>query len=144
MSRHPRPVAEKRFDRSTSRGGAKVGVLPLTLTGTDENEAHLATGLAEEITSALARFRWMFLVSSSSIGQFLQDTRNEAALRRTFGLDFVLDGSIQRVGTRLRITIRLIDLRDGSQIVWGPPVRPADQRPANLARRGRGGGRGAD
>ncbi len=117
----PAPVAapfEKRFERATTRGGAKVGVLPMTLVGTTEAEAHLSIGLAEEITAALARFRWMFLVSSSSIGQFLQDTRNEAALRRTFGLDFVLDGSVQRVGTRLRITIRLIDLRDGSQVVW--------------------------
>ena len=112
------PVPQARFDRSNSRGGAKVGVLPFTLIGTEQTEAHLAIGLADEITSALARFRWMFLVSSSSIGQFLQDTRNEAALRRTFGLDFVLDGSVQRVGTRLRITIRLIDLRDGSQVVW--------------------------
>ena len=109
---------EKRFDRATTRGGAKVGVLPLTLVGTTDAEAHLAIGLAEEIATALARFRWMFLVSSSSIGQFLQDTRNEAALRRTFGLDFVLDGSVQRVGERLRVTIRLIDLRDGSQVVW--------------------------
>ncbi len=112
------PTFEKRFDRTTTRGGAKVGVLPLTLVGTTEEEAHLAIGLAEEITGALARFRWMFLVSSSSINQFLQDTRNEAALRRTFGLDFVLDGSVQRVGPRLRITVRLIDLRDGSQVVW--------------------------
>lgn len=117
----PTPAAssfEKRFDRTMTRGGAKVGVLPLTLVGTTEAEAHLAVGLAEEITGALARFRWMFLVSSSSINQFLQDTRNEAALRRTFGLDFVLDGSVQRVGPRLRITVRLIDLRDGSQVVW--------------------------
>ena len=109
---------DARFDRTNTRGGAKVGVLPLNLVGTTEAEAHLAIGLAEEITTALARFRWMFLVSSSSIGQFLQDTRNEAALRRTFGLDFVLDGSVQRVGDRLRITVRLIDLRDGSRVVW--------------------------
>ena len=111
---------EVRFEThaAVSRGGAKVGVLPLTLVGTDETEAHLALGLAEEITSALQRFRWMFLVSSSSIAQFVQNGRDESALRRTFGLDFVLDGSVQRVGRRLRITLRLVDLRDGNQIVW--------------------------
>ncbi len=114
------PVLEVRLDPHPSaiRGGAKVGVLPLTMVGTDETEAHLALGLAEEITSALARFRWMFLVSSSSIAQFVQDTRDDSALRRTFGLDFALDGSIQRVGKRLRITLRLVDLRDGNQVVW--------------------------
>ena len=114
------PPVEVRFESrvATARGGAKVGVLPLTLVGTDETEAHLALGLAEEITSALQRFRWMFLVSSSSIAQFVQNGRDDSALRRTFGLDYVLDGSVQRVGRRLRVTLRLVDLRDGNQIVW--------------------------
>ena len=117
----PTPApAEARFEaRPTAiRGGAKLGVLPLTLVGTDETEVHLALGLAEEITSALARFRWIFLVSSSSIAQFVTETRDDASLRRTLGLDYVLDGSVQRVGKRLRITMRLVDLQDGSQIVW--------------------------
>ncbi len=121
--RSVQPVAappEQRFEPrpSTIRGGAKLGVLPLALVGTDETETHLALGLAEEITSALARFRWIFLVSSSSIAQFVSETRDDAALRRTLGLDYVLDGSVQRVGKRLRITVRLVDLQDGSQIVW--------------------------
>ena len=118
---HPAPPpVEARFESRVvaARGGAKVGVLPLTLLGTDETEAHLALGLAEEITSALQRFRWMLVVSSSSIAQFVQNGRDDSALRRTFGLDFVLDGSVQRVGRRLRVTLRLVDLRDGNQIVW--------------------------
>ena len=100
------------------RSGAKVGVLPLLLVGTSSDEAHLSTGFAEEITAALARFRWMFLVSSSSLAQFAQATREEAAFRRTFGLDYLLDGSVQRAGARLRIALRLVDLRDGNQVVW--------------------------
>ena len=101
-----------------ARGGAKIGVLPLVLVGTDESEAHLALGLAEEITSGLQRFRWMFVVSSSSIAQLVQNGRDDSALRRTFGLDYVLDGLVQRVGRRLRVTLRLVDLRDGNQVVW--------------------------
>ncbi len=101
---------------SGPRGGAKVGVLPLRMMGTGEEESHLSLGLAEEITAALARFRWMFLVSTSSLAAF--GDRDEAALRRTFALDFLLDGSVQRVNRRLRITTRLLDLREGNQIVW--------------------------
>lgn len=113
-------VAEVRIEPRTvaARGGAKLGVLPLALVGTDETETHLALGLAEEITSAMARFRWIFLVSSSSIAQFVTESRDDAALRRTLGLDYILDGSVQRVGKRLRITVRLVDLQDGSQVVW--------------------------
>jgi len=100
------------------RGGARVGVLPLQLSGTNESEAHLSTGLAEEITSALARFRWMFLVSSSSLARYATQTRDETAIRRAFGIDFLLDGTIQRVPDRLRISLRLLDLRAGNQVVW--------------------------
>ena len=104
--------------RAPARGGARVGVLPLQLVGTTEEEAHLAPGLAEEITTALARFRWMFLVSSNSLSRFARETRDEAEIRRVFGLDFLLDGTIQKVRTRLRVTLRLLDLRAGDQVVW--------------------------
>jgi DNA-binding SARP family transcriptional activator/TolB-like protein len=109
---------EPRMEPRASRGGARVGVMPLLLVGTTAEEAHLAPGLAEEITTALSRFRWMFVVSSSSLGRFAQDNRDETAIRRTFGVDFLLDGTIQRVRERLRITLRLLDLRAGNQVVW--------------------------
>lgn len=113
----PRSLEAPRSEpRPAMRGGAKVGVLPLHILGSGEEEQHLSLGLAEEVTAALARFRWMFLVSSSSLAQF--GNRDETALRRSFGLDFLLDGSVQRVARRLRITMRLLDLREGNQIVW--------------------------
>ena len=100
------------------RGGARVGVLPLQLVGTGEAESYLSTGLADEITAALARFRWMFLVSSSSLARFAAQTRDETAIRRGFNIDFLLDGSIHRAADRLRVTLRLLDLRAGNQVVW--------------------------
>lgn len=124
------PPAERIEPRPASpRVGAKLGVLPLTLVGTDETESHLALGLAEEITSAMQRVRWLFLVSSGSLAQFVQQGRDDAGLRRAFGLDFVLDGLVQRVGRRLRITLRLVDLRDGGQIVW---ARRFDRQTSDL------------
>ena len=128
-----RPVALDREDRGVhptespilaeqhpghARGGAHVGVLPFQLVGTGEEETHLSPGLAEEITTALSRFRWMFVVASNSLARFAEETRDEDAIRRIFGLDFLLDGSIQRVGARLRVTARLLDLRGGNQVVW--------------------------
>lgn len=112
----PRP--EQRPGGHAQRGGAKLGVMPLQMVGTDASESHLAYGLAEELTSALARFRWMFLVSSTSLARLASQTRDETAIRRTFGLDFLLDGTVQRAGMRVRITLRLLDLRNGSQVVW--------------------------
>ncbi len=115
----PEPKANPgRPEHRPSRGGTRLGVLPLKLVGTSEEEAHLSPGLADEITTALARFRWMFLVSSNSLARFAADTRDEGEIARTFGLDFLLDGAIQKVRSRLRITLRLLDLRAGNQVVW--------------------------
>ncbi len=115
----PPPILEPKLQEvRATRGGAHVGVMPFQLVGTSEEESHLAPGLADEITTALARFRWMFVVASNSLARFAAETRDETAIRRTFGIDFLVDGSIQKVRNRLRITVRLLDLRAGNQIVW--------------------------
>ena len=124
----PPPVLEPRTQElHPARGGAHVGVMPLQLVGTTEEESHLAPGLAEEITTALARFRWMFVVASNSLARFAAETRDETAIRRTFGLDFLLDGSIQRVRNRLRITLRLLDLRARQPGRVGASLRSSDR-----------------
>ncbi len=125
------PAADLRHQPRTGlpRVGPKLGVLPLTLVGTDETEAHLALGLAEEITAAMQKARWLSLVSSGSLAQAVQQSRDDATLRRAFGLDFVLDGLVQRVGRRFRITLRLVDLRDGSQVAW---ARRFDRQTSDL------------
>jgi TolB-like protein len=84
--------------------------------GTDAADAHLSVSLADEVAAALAAFRVISAISSSSLYQ--HGSRDEAALRRAFGLDYLVDGSIQRSGARLRITLRLLDLDDGNRVAW--------------------------
>ena len=100
------------------RGGVHVGVLPMQCVGLSEEDSYLGPGLADEITTALSRFRWLFVVSASSLTRFARDNRDEVAIRKAFGIDFLLDGTIQRSRNRLRITMRLLDLRAGNQVVW--------------------------
>ncbi len=104
--------------QGVARGGAHIGVLPFTLIGGGEDYAHLGPGFAEEITAALSRFRWMFVASSSSLARFADENRDEVTIRRLFGLDYLLHGSIQIVRNRLRVTVRLLDLRQANQVVW--------------------------
>ena len=98
------------------RGAVKIGALPLQAISPGAAERQFSLGLAEELTVALTRFGWMRVVSSSSLAQ--PGDRSEAMLRSAFGLDLLLDGSVQHVGDRLRITTRLLDLRDASKVVW--------------------------
>ena len=96
-----------------------------------EGVAALCVGLAEEITTALARFRGVLLIASSSLqalssprltGNGLEaDGSEERARLRALRLDFLLDGTVQRSGDRIRVTARLLDFRDpgsGNELVW--------------------------
>ncbi len=102
----------------TAREGARIGVLPFQAVSGEEEEARLVVSLTAEITSALARFRSLFLVSTEMIAQVAAGG-DGSALRSYLGVDYVLSGSVQRAGDRLRVSAQLRDLRDGSQVVWG-------------------------
>lgn len=108
------PAAER-----PRRAGARVGVMPFRAAG--EDDGGLSLGLAEEITSALARFRWLFLIASPSLGALAQRD-GDMAPWRALDLDFLLDGTVQRGGGRVRITQRLLDMRAGDggtgEVVW--------------------------
>ena len=97
---------------------ARLGVAPLRALGDGAEDAHLPLGLAEEIATALARFRWIPLVSCSSLAAFAADGNDEQAMGRRFELDFLLGGTVQRSQGRVRVMLRLSDLRAGGEVVW--------------------------
>jgi DNA-binding SARP family transcriptional activator/TolB-like protein len=102
----------------TTTHGTHIGVMPFRVIGSPDDHAYLAPGLADEITNALSRFRWISIVSSDSLDRFAADKRDEATIKRELGLDFLLDGSVQRAGNKIRISLQLLDLRAKNQIVW--------------------------
>jgi len=78
----------------------------------------LSPGLADELTTALSRFRWIACFSGSSLAA-LSGEAGEANPRWTdVDLDLILDGTIQRGGDRVRITVRLLDMRAGGAVIW--------------------------
>lgn len=98
------------------RRGARLGVLPLRITGAGRSD-DLALSLAEEVSVALARFRWICVVDSLSLSTAARANGEQAAVRQ-HELDFVLSGTAQAQDDRLRLSIRLIDLGDNDAIVW--------------------------
>ena len=96
----------------------RIGVMPLQLFGTADEDASLAVGLAEEISDTLSLFRWMCVISFSSLARLAQNGHDETAIRSKFGVDLLLYGTIQRADKCLRVTLRLLDLRASSKMVW--------------------------
>jgi DNA-binding SARP family transcriptional activator/TolB-like protein len=120
----PRPTGVRpggRRDLATLR----LRVLPMRSIGEDRDDG-LAIGLAEEISAGLSRFRWISclpatLWASGTTGNFpLGFHLPESGEGALAGLeaDLILDGTIQRGPGRVRIIVRLIDMRSGGAIVW--------------------------
>ncbi len=105
----------------------RIGVLPLRCVGLPEEDFYLGSSLSSEITIALSWFRWISVISMNSLVRFSKDGEDKTRVRRTNGVDFLLDGAIQRSRNKLRITLRLLDLRADSQVVWARRFdRPSD------------------
>jgi TolB-like protein len=97
----------------TPKRGSVIGVGLLNAIGT-QADFDLSLALAEEIATALSRVRGLIVISSASVANVLAFGRN---LRDELGLDFLLEGTLQHVGERLRITVKLVDAA-GGVVCW--------------------------
>ncbi len=94
-----------------------LAVLPL-LDLDGGGQAGLTSGVVDAITAGLVRQTQLKLLSGTELQGSLSQGREDAVLRRAFGLDYVLDGTLQRAAGRLRVIVRLTDIRQHGQIVW--------------------------
>ncbi len=91
--------------------GIRLCVLPPRSLDGSRQDGSLP-GLAEEITAAVSRFRWV-----SCVAAVPHQRRTEAPLY-DLDTDYVLDSTLQRCGKRTRIMLRLLDLHTGGKVVW--------------------------
>lgn len=113
----------KRIDTGGGVGTKLVAVLPLTLMNPggaeSTDESYLTVGLADAIITRLASVRKLTVRPTSSITRYNEHYVNPFRAGRELGVDFVLDGRIRRFGERLRISLQLLDVNNGSAIWAG-------------------------
>ena len=107
-SRAPAPALE----RMTS-----IAVLPFTNLSTDPENAYFADGLTDEITADLSKVRALRVISRTSSMTFKGTSKDVRTIAGELGVRYVLEGSVRRAGSRLRITAQLIDARTDDH-VW--------------------------
>jgi tetratricopeptide (TPR) repeat protein/TolB-like protein len=102
-----------------------IAVLPLTnATGSGTND-YLAAGVADSLVTSLASLPTVTVLSRSSVEDARQRRTNAGDVARDLGANFVVDGTVQGAGDRLRIGLNLIR-QDGS-VAWSDAVEgPAD------------------
>lgn len=93
-----------------------IVVLPFTnLTG-DANQAYVADGLTASLTADLFRIRDAFIVSAATAFAYKDRPVNVQQVGKDLGVRFVLQGSVQRSGTKIRINAQLADAISNAQL----------------------------
>ena len=96
--------------------GQTLAILPFKpLLPTDRNES-LEMGMTESLISSLGRYSPQAIKPLSSVRRYAALDQDVIAAGRELGVDTVLDGSLQRRGDRLRVSVRLLRVADGKQL----------------------------
>ena len=95
-----------------------IAVLPFSNLSRDADLDHLCEGLAEDIITGLGRFHMLFVIDRYSSSMIAKQETDIAAIGKRLGVAHLVQGSLQRQGDRVRVTVRLLDAMTRAQ-VWG-------------------------
>jgi TolB-like protein/Flp pilus assembly protein TadD len=94
-----------------------IAVLPFANMSGDPEQEYFADGMVEDITTALSKLRWFFVIARNSAFVYKGRAVDVKQVGRELGVRYVLEGSVRRGGSRLRITAQLVDAVTGNH-VW--------------------------
>jgi adenylate cyclase len=114
QSGSPSPPAPCRTDPPAN----SICVLPFANISGDSGQDVLAAGLTEDITTELSRFRHLFVISRNSAFQYQDKVVGARQVACEFNVQYVVQGSVRKAGSRVRVTVQLID-GQAERHIWG-------------------------
>jgi TolB-like protein/class 3 adenylate cyclase len=93
-----------------------IAVLPFANLSGDPEQEYFADGMVEEIITALSRIRWLFVIARNSTFTYKGQAVDVKQVGRDLGVRYVLEGSVRKAGTQVRITGQLIDALTGTHL----------------------------
>jgi len=94
-----------------------IAVLPFTNVGGDPEQDYFVDGVTECLTTDLSRMRGAFVIARNSAFSYKGKAIDVRQVGRELNVRYVLEGSVQRSGRRLRVNVQLIDAESG-QHLW--------------------------
>jgi len=127
--RNPHPVASAGNSAEVAQAAPSasipdrpsIAVLPFQNMSGDPEQEYFADGMVEEIITALSRLRWLFVIARNSSFTYKGRAVDIKQVGVELGVRYVLEGSVRKSGTRIRITGQLIDAATGSHI-WADRI----------------------
>lgn len=107
--RRPAPAA-------TSGSATVIAVLPFRPINSEDRDEYLELGMADALITRLSNASQILVRPTSSVRKYVGSEQDAAATGRELGVGAVLEGSIQRVGSRIRVTVQLVSVRDGAPL----------------------------
>ncbi len=89
-----------------------IAVLPFVNLSAEASQEYFSDGLSEELLNVLTRVEGLKVASRTSSFAYKNDTRNIRQIARRLRVAHILEGSVRKMGDRLRITAQLIDTRN--------------------------------
>lgn len=105
-----------------------IAVLPFKTIGETSDNEYLSLGLADALITKLGNVRQIVVRPTSAVRRYTNANQDPLIIGRQQGVDAVLDGSFQRAGDRLRLTVQLIRVSDGATL-WSAPF---DERVSDI------------
>lgn len=95
-----------------------IAVLPFADLGGDPQQEFFSDGMTGDIITELSRWRMLAVRSRSATSKYRAALVEPTRVARELDVRYVVEGSVRRIGDRIRISVQLIDGESGSQ-VWG-------------------------
>ncbi|HEX7760700.1 MAG TPA: winged helix-turn-helix domain-containing protein [Caulobacteraceae bacterium] len=94
-----------------------IAVMPFANLSGDPEQDSFVDGMVEEIVTALARFRSIFVIGSGSTLSFRGKAVSSEYVGRSLGVRYMLEGSVRKAGGRVRISVKLSEAASGAQVL---------------------------
>ncbi|MDH3688150.1 MAG: tetratricopeptide repeat protein [Gammaproteobacteria bacterium] len=94
-----------------------IAVLPFSNMSGDPEQEYFSDGITEDLITALSRIRSFFVIARNTTFTYKDKSVSVQQVAQELGVRYVLEGSVRKGGTRVRISVQLVDTQTGSH-VW--------------------------
>ena len=94
-----------------------IAVLPFQNMSGDSEQEYFVDGIVEDLITGLSRVKWLYVMARNSSFTYKGRAVDVKQVGRELGVGYVLEGSLRKAGSRVRITAQLIETTTGAH-VW--------------------------
>ena len=112
----PKPISRPSSHAQRTNGRPSIAVLPFTNMSGDPDQEYFSDGITEDIITELSRFHEFTVIARNSSFRYKGLSPRSEDVGRELGVRYVVEGSVRKIGNRVRITVQLIDSTSDAHI----------------------------